>query len=121
MLHDVALFVDNRSVHTVYTFEHLQRLRLADGVSPRLASFRKDVEVVYGKSWNGLMNCPAQTFYGPLFSMAIVQGRPKEFKNKNKLGKKFLQTFLVLQSDDLNNMLEIFHFGEVSCCAMLHC
>ena len=102
------------SEHDVYMFEHTQRLRLAVGVSPSTAYFKSDVELILGRSWKGLTNCPPNTVYGPLFSIAIVQDRPKETKKKEGGGKQFVQKFLVLQSDESNNMQEIVDHAEVS-------
>ena len=101
------------STVVVYMFEYVQRLRLTDDDKPSMAYFKSDVEIIVGKRWKGLVNCPPDTVYGPLFSMVIVQDRPKEFNNKKSV-KKLLQKVLYLQSDDANDMEEIIDHGGVS-------
>lgn len=66
-----------------------------------------------------MLNNPPNSWFGPLFSIAIVQDRPRERLNLKKSKeevqvRELMQKFLVLQSDDDNRMEEIFEHGGVS-------
>lgn len=76
-----------------------------------------------------MKNCPPNTYYGPLCSIAIIQDRPRyHVKEEAALPptKGLVQKFLILQSDETNNMHELFDHAGVGFCLFvvffgLHC
>ena len=97
----------------------MQKLEL-DGVQPLKAFFTSDkIELIVGFNWT-VQNNPASKTYGPLFSIAVPQGKPFHTKQTRQDSPKamtvLMQRFLFVESDDEVNLHQSVEIGGVRAC-----